>query len=412
MKNNPIRLLVLVSAFARNKNDSGDFTLDLSLLLKKNGLDMTVLCPSDCNLKRQENIKGLDVYRFAYFYPQSIQRLAYGAGMPENLKTSFLAKIQVPFFILSELIAAIRLIRYKKINVIQSHWLIPQGLVGSICQKYYHIPHVATIHSSEVTILRKLPLGKKLTEFILLNSTRIISVSHHRFEELMAFISPEVAKKIREKTDFIPMGIAMNSFSRRFSKKSLLANNNLSPTILFVGRLVEVKGVNYLIRAFPLIQRKFKLAKLLIVGDGPLKQELKELAVKLKIHDKVQFLGFIDHRKMADFYNLSDVTVFPSIIDASGYQEGMPVVLLEALSSRNIVVAADTPGVREVIEDGINGYLAKQKNSQDLAQKIILALENNNSKVMKIEARKTVQMFDWGKVARKYSEVIENANFK
>lgn len=395
-----IKLLVIISAFAKNKKDSGDFTLDLSWRLNRK-FDVTVLAPHETGLQMTEKIRGLEVRRFVYFCPKSWQCLAYGGGIPYNLKTCFWAKIQVPFFFLAELVAAVKLMRQKKIDVIQSHWLLPQGIVGAIGQKYYHRPHVATIHSSEVTVLKKIPFGRQISEFILLNSTSIISVSRHRLAELLDFVSPKVKLLVQDKSQIIPMGINLD---HQINRAKTIKNGQ---SILFVGRLVEVKGCQYLVQAFAHIAQSIKNATLTIVGEGPLMGKLKKMTFDLKVSDKIKFLGFVDHDQIGFYYRQADVVVFPSIVDASGYQEGLPVVLLEALSSGKIVVAADTPGAQEVIQDGLNGYLVKQKNSSALAKKIIMVLKRKNSQSMIIEAKKTAQRFDWDKVARRYAQAIE-----
>jgi len=401
------KLLVLVSAFSKNKDDSGDFTLDLSSRLNKK-FQVTVLAPHDKGLKWREKIKGLEVRRFVYFFPYSLQQLAYRGGIPYNLKTSFWAKIQVPFFFFSELVAAIRIIKREKIDIIQSHWLLPQGLVGAICQKYYHVNHVATIHSSEITLLKKIPFGRKITEFIFKNSEQLVSVSHHRFKEISSFISPKVSDISRKKVSFIPMGINLKAFKFKTDQgiKRKLGIKGDSPVVLFIGRLVEVKGCEYLIKAFKFFLKKASDARLIIVGSGFLAGELIELTQKLGINRRVNFIGFVDHKEIYNYYQLADMVVFPSIVDPSGYQEGIPVVLLEAMACGKLVIATDIKGVTEIISDGSNGYLTKPKDYKGMAEKMISIIDSDQTKV-RSEALKDAQKFDWERIAQEYIRVLE-----
>lgn len=405
MKKKPLRLLVLVSAFARNKDDSGDFTLDLTKRLLKFGFDIDVLAPHDYGLKIKEKIADLKITRFIYFYPRKYQKLAYGGGMPYNLKNSFLAKIQVPFFFISELFKAVYLVKNKKIDVVQSHWLLPQGLTGALIQKYWKVSHVATLHSSEVTLLKRIPGGKFLAGFILINSTKIVSVSRHRLEEILAFVDSVTADEARSKALVIPMGVDLKAYKLIDRKKHSVTDGR--PKILFVGRLVDVKGCEYLVRAFKEVVKKLPKANLIIIGTGPLEEKLKKLCFELKISDHVNFVGFVDHQSIGSYYADSDIIVFPSIVDPYGYQEGLPVVLLEALASGKPVVATDIKGSLELVEDGYNGLLVKQANSGDLAKKIIQISQKSNLDKMSLNALKTSQKYDWEIISKQYAAALK-----
>jgi len=402
MNKSPVKLLVLVSAFARHRYDSGDLTSRL----QQYNIAVTVLAPHDEGLKFQETIKGMKIYRFPYFYPFTLQKLAYGGGMPYNLKKSLLAKIQVPFFLLAEAVAAIKIIKEVKPDIIQSHWLIPQGLIGAICQKYYHVPNLSTIHSSEITLLKKMPLSQKIANFIITNSQHIVSVSHHRLEELNHYLKEKNKEKIKKQAEIIPMGINVGEF-RGLTKEGKY-NLQKCLKVLFVGRLVEVKGCEYLIKAFTLIKKKIPYAQLDIVGNGPLEKSLRELVTDLDLGKQVNFIGYIDHKKVKKYYSCADIVVFPSIIDAAGYQEGLPVVLLEALASGKPIIATKTKGTMEVIHDGYNGFLVKPKDSKDMARKILNVFEKRNLREIKLNALKSAQKYDWKNVARRYSKVIKN----
>lgn len=403
--------MVIVSCFPKHKDDPGDFVYDLTKKLKEKGFNISVLTPHVINSKFKENINGLKVYRFPYFYPFEFQKLAYGSGIPYNLKNSYLAKIQTPLFFLSELFYAIWVIRKEKVEVIHSHWLVPQGLVGAICRNIFGIPHIATLHSSEITLVKKIPAGRRIAEFIVNNTNVIVSVSLHRAKELLTFISLKASDVTKEKIEVIPMGVYLSDFRNEINKDELKVKYGINSkfVVLFVGRLVEVKGCEYLIEGFKSVADKFDDVQLIIVGTGPLETELKKVVKELDLNECIGFEGFVEHIKIGDYYSLSDIVVFPSIVDSSGFEEGSPVVLLEALAVGKPIVATRTKGVMEVITDEWNGVLVEQKNSEQIAEKV---LELLNDKELRARFSKNAldagKKYDWDIISRKYFDVMQN----
>lgn len=139
--------------------------------------------------------------------------------------------------------------------------------------------------------------------------------------------------------------------------------------ILSVGRLAPIKGISYLIRAMPSILQTQE-AILVIIGDGPERSDLQHLVDVLNLQLYVLFLGQMNPKKLALYYNAADVFVSPSLI------EGHPVVLLEAMASGLPVIATDVGGNKETVINEVNGFLVPSKNPQALAQAIDVVLGN------------------------------------
>lgn len=151
---------------------------------------------------------------------------------------------------------------------------------------------------------------------------------------------------------------------QEYTQKNNIKNNE----ILFVGRLSKQKGLNYLFKAFALCVKSRSDLKLRILGEGPLKPELQLLAKELKIYDNVIFEGFKDD--VAYYYENSALTVMSSLY------EGFPNVLVESITLGTPVVSFDCPsGPKEIINNGINGYLVEYKNIHLLSESILKALE-------------------------------------
>lgn len=408
-----MKLLAISSGFVQKTVTSdANHVYELARRLQVRSHQNIIVAPHNTGLPRKEIIDGIQVERFIYFFPASYQKVAYGYGIPYNIAHSLLAKVQIPLFFLSELINSVRAARQNKVDVVYTHWLIPQGFAGAIIQRFYKIPHVAIIHSSEVTLVKKIPFGRSIVRFSLVNSSAIISVSRHRFEELMQFIHMDNPDQIRKKVHIISMGVDLsevlkkNNDTRQIRQKYQIQEGF---TCLFVGRLVEVKGVEYLIDAFNTIKSRYPDSQLIIAGSGMLEPELRQKVQTLNLSDNVLFTGKLPHTEILSLYQIADVVIFPSIVDSSGFEEGLPMVVIESLASGRAVVAASTSGVREIIEHGVNGLLVDQKNADQIANQVIRLIENPDiKKTIENNAQKSALKYDWEHITDSIENVISN----
>ncbi|HEX7628675.1 MAG TPA: glycosyltransferase, partial [Candidatus Methanoperedens sp.] len=252
-----MKILVLTTTFPRWKQDSTPtFIYEWSKRLQENGFEIVILAPSHYGAKIFEIMDGMKVYRFPYFFPAKYQKLAYGGGIFASLKKSGLAKIQVPFFFVSELYYALKLMRKEKIDIIQSHWLIPSGLIGAFCKKVYRKKHISTELAAGLAALEILPFNKVIFKFIIQNSDRMTVLSSYIRERLLYHLRSEI---LRRKIVIIPLGIDTIKYKPDNDKLLLRKKYNVKSknVILFIGRIVEKKGVKYLIKALPDILLKY-----------------------------------------------------------------------------------------------------------------------------------------------------------
>lgn len=413
-KNSDINCLILFSNFPKNPIESGNWISDFVEKLSLRGIKPFVLVPHLDGSKKHEIFKGIDLNRFKYFYPHKFQSLAYGnGGIPDNIKRSNLAKIQIPLFIISEFYSAIKIIKSKRIDIINSHWLIPQGFVGALCRIITKRPHIATLHSSEITIMKNCPFGKYLANFIIKNCDIVLSVSQHRANSLLTLLPFSEREGAEKKIKIIPMGVDEKKIRIHNNKQEIKEELSIKSkyTILFIGRLIEVKGCEYLIESMQSIADTNEDVLLLIVGGGPLEQYLKNKVKDKKLNKCIRFEGFVNHNIISKYYAIADIFVIPSIVDSSGYEEGLPVVLLEGLMFGLPIIGTKTKGVLEVIKDGWNGLLVDPKNPDQLASEILKLIHNTDLMVtLSNNAQLTAKAYDWNVIARRYSEIIHELN--
>ncbi len=180
--------------------------------------------------------------------------------------------------------------------------------------------------------------------------------------------------------------------------------------VLFVGRLENFKGVEFIIKALPVIIKVFPQTTLTIIGDGPYKNNLINLMKTLHIEDCIQFKGWIENKELGKYYDKASIVVAPSTVP-----EAFGLVILEAMSVGRPVIATNVGAIPEIIDDGVNGYLVEPNNSEQIAGNVIkLFSEENLLTELGRNARKKAEEFTIEKhlenLERVYTELMSKYN--
>lgn len=389
------RILINTSTFPCDPNDgSPRFVYDLATHLSDH-FDIVVVAPSPA---REQSHSKVDVRHYPYFWPKRWQRLAYGAGMPNNLKESNLARLQVPFLIAAQTKALWQLVRRERIDLVNSHWIVPQGLCGAVVHQLTAVPHVVSIHSSGLNLIRRSRLGRRLGRSILKRTQACILVGEHQREGLDQLGGHHTPPSIR------PMGVDLNLFKR---DKPINLTQDRPAELLFVGRLIEIKGLRVLLDALPEILKEVPDVRLKVVGYGPLEDELRSQTQQLGLTEQVTFLGKKPHTDVMALMRHCVALVVPSIIDPKGASEGLPTVILEGLASGAAVVASDVGSIRHVVSDGHNGFLCEPGSVSKLARSLVQVLQMDRSTLTE-NALATAQQHGWNQVAEHYAQVFRS----
>lgn len=358
-----MKVLVTATTFPRWKNDTEPpFVYLLCKYLSNVGHQMIIVAPHSHKAKFNETMDGMKIYRYPYFFPFSLQRLCYDGGILPNMKKSLLAKVQAPMLLVAEFFFLLFILNREKPRILHAHWIVPQGIVTTILKKFYPISVVLTGHGGDVFAFQKGAL-KKLFNFAV-KGADILTVNSSATQKLVEATHP----KARVVT--IPMGVDTEVFNSNKKDIHLKKTHNIpGPFLLTVGRLVEKKGIKYLIQAMQSVKGEFPNAKLLIIGDGPERKHLEDLSTELNLKKNISFVGKISHEKLPAFYATADVFISPSIEIKSGDTEGLGVVLLEALASETVAIGTNIGGIPDFIIPDKTGFLVAPQDEKDLAKK-------------------------------------------
>jgi len=389
-------LLVLTSTFPKGPDDSTPaFILTLSKHLQR-WFQVTVLSPAARGAPDSGKLEGVQVQRFHYFWPRSLELLADGAIL-ENLRRRRWLFLQTPFLLLFELVATYRLARAIRPAVIHAHWFIPQGIVAAVVGSLLNIPVVVTALGGDVSGLRGW-LWSSIRKVVASKSKAITVVSADLRNRLNGVVSAT-----GEPPAVIPMGVDTDRL-RDVSDGAAPVDK----TILFVGRLAEKKGLRYLISAFPQVLSRHPDARLRVVGDGPMRAEMETLAQHLDLADHVTFVGGQSPQELRRSYVRSRVFVVPSVVARSGDTEGLPVALLEAMAAGRPIVATSVGGIPEVVIHGRTGLVVEPESPAGLARAICELLDSGSraERLGKVARRWARRKFDWHNVAASYAALL------
>ncbi len=318
------------------------------------------------------------------------------------------AKEQI-FDYLGDFLSGMR--RFKETNeltydLLHSHYWFSGKVAGTLAREW-GVPHIATFHTL-VEIKRRARVGEQEPEVrisvehqVTASVDRIIVSTHHERRALHRLYG--VAG---ERVSVIPPGVDLDLFhpgSQAAARVRLGLNGER--TLLYVGRLEPIKGVEVLLHTLVSMEDPNGI-RLMVVGGGDEQdaemERLKELSRALFIDDQVDFMGRSEHQDLPIYYQAADVTVVPS------YYESFGLVALEAMACGTPVVAARVGGLQTMVKDSQTGYLVPWHCADAFADRLEVLLANEALRQsMGREARSFAESMGWERTAASIANVYE-----
>src|SRR5882724_10503364 len=263
----------------------------------------------------------------------------------------------------------LRLMARQRPSLIHAHFGI-EGVAALALATRLGIPLVTTFHGFDATLKMHAMLGSPawfryplLRRRLAREGNLFLCASTFIRQRLLARGFPES----RTHTHYIGVDCQAIRPREDFEER---------PAILHVARLVEVKGTRYLLRAFATVARKYDRVQLLIIGDGPLRRQLHALTASLGMRDRVEFLGAIPHVAVLSWMRKAAMLVLPGVRTATGREEGLGMVLLEAAATGLPIVGSRVGGIPECMLEGRTGFLVPERDEDALARRMAELLED------------------------------------
>jgi glycosyltransferase involved in cell wall biosynthesis len=378
-----MNVLFLTHSFPRTEGDAaGSFILRLAVALRGEDVNVRVVAPAAAGRPASEEIEGVSVERFRYA-PRRYEKLAYTGTMASDVASSWTAKFALVGFLGSDFVHAVRARRTFEPEIVHAHWWFPNGVVGTWVARLAGLPLVTTLHGTDVRLARTVGVAKPLFGHVLEHSSAVTTVSRWLKEETEALV-PGVHPTVA------PMPVSTNLFRPGGSRDG--------QRLLFVGRLSNQKGIEHLLHSLAAMKSP---ASLDIVGDGPNRPALEQVAKQLGIAERIRWHGQISHSDLPRYYQRAAAVVVPSI------DEGLGLVAVEALLCETPVVAFDSGGLRDVIQHEKTGLLVKPGDRAALAGALddLLARDGRGSDLGRAGRLYALSAFAPESVARRYAGI-------
>ncbi|WP_292383912.1 glycosyltransferase family 4 protein [Methanoculleus sp. UBA430] len=379
-----LNICILSVDFLPNVGGIAAHVYELARALRALGNDITIVTFRDSLFAPgEETIDGLHVVR---------------VYLPRNTVLLY------PAFALFEYFSVRRIIKRKKIDLLHSHYVFPDGFVSRLQPG---VPGIATEHTSG--FLDRLEQGRMLGlyRWVYSRMDQIITPS----DELAGAVGSLGVP--RQKITFVSNGVDTDKFSPEVPPRDLRQQYALAPDtriVLCPRRLEPKNGVRYLVEAVPAVLRQCPEARFFVVGGSYPDQLalLRKRARELGIEDQIIFAGSVPNAEMPSWYTAADVVVLPSLKEATS------IAGLEAMACGRPLVGTNVGGIPHLVTDGKTGLLVEPRDPDGLAGALARLLTDDAARrEMGVAARKkAVDRFSWARIAGTvegiYTRTLEN----
>ncbi|MEO0079787.1 MAG: glycosyltransferase family 4 protein [candidate division WOR-3 bacterium] len=347
-----MKVLYIATAYPRSEQDIiTPWLVETIRRLQQRGIRVTMFTSSYRGLGEQV-IFGTPVKRFRYFF-RRWENLTHDETAVDRVRRGILNKLLAVCYLVAGTWAVWRLCRHERFDIIHVHWPLPHFLFGWVAARTCRAPTVISFHGAELMAVRHgmRPL-RPFLRWAIAKADAITANSTHTVRAIQELCNRPV--------HIVPYGAEVAEHPAAEP-----TGRGPEKQILFVGRLVERKGVRYLIEAAQLLAQQLPI-KVHIVGSGPEGPGLMELTKRLGLEKTVIFHGQVPADELHRHYANCDVFVLPAVIDAKGDTEGLGVVLIEALTYRKPVVASAVGGITDLVKNEQTGLAVPPGDSQAL----------------------------------------------
>jgi glycosyltransferase involved in cell wall biosynthesis len=406
-----LNILFLTQTYPRFAEDTaGPFIRDLAKGLVRLGEEVTVVVPHAEGVRERWMDGGVEVRSFRYA-PQGWEVLGYGRSLEADEGVRGRAGMVAPAYAVGAWRAVRGLVRERRFDVVQGHWVVPNGLVTGMFGGREGGPRVAVgLHGSDVFLAER--RGVRWAVRWALGRT-----------DVLTGCSPELVDRVcalgfpRERAQVIPYGVDVETFrpAEEAGEEGRAAAGDWrrrlgvpegAPLVLTVGRMATKKGFDVLLAALPELLARSPQTHWVLAGAGDRLEAWRRGAAAMPGGERVHFPGAVLRDALPDLYRAADLFVLPAVHDARGNVDGLPNVILEAMASGLPVVASGISGIPLAVVDGETGSLVPERDTAALAaaRAALLADPQRRRALGRAGRHRAVAELTWDAVARRYRD--------
>ncbi len=339
----------LTSSYPRYPGDgTAPFIRSIALSQIERGHRVQIVAPYDVEISPEPG-DDIQVERFRFTWPDKYHIIGHSRSLESDVRLKPLVYFLMPLFLFFGAIRLFRATREFNTDILHIHWVLPNGPIGAFVARLRKIPYVVSLHGSDVYIAGKNPVYSWIARSVMSRAFAVTSCSQDLISQALKFGA-------RANFQLLPWGVDPDKFHPSTSSAKT-REDETSSTIISLGRMVYKKGFDTLVAAIPLVIREHPNARFIIGGTGPVMDQLKQKVDEIGVSEYLDLPGRIPWDSVPAFLADADIFVLPSVRDEYGNQDGLPTVLLEAMSSGTAIIASDIAGVGLVVRDQETGIL-------------------------------------------------------
>jgi glycosyltransferase involved in cell wall biosynthesis len=396
--------VLVATSYPRFPGDGvGSFMEPIAKGLAARGHEIHLVAPWHPLIRRPPVEDGVHFHFFRYAPTRSLSVFGYAEGLRADTTLRAAAWAMAPAAMAAGWFKAWRVASKRQATVMHGHWVVPGGVIAALAAGGR--PLVVSLHGSDVFVAERHAAVGAVARQVFHRAIRVTAPS----DDLCGRAARLGADPGRLRT--VPYGVDADRFAPSPEAAAAVRRElgiDRAPIVFTAGRLVRKKGFEYLVDAAAELARSHPAARVLIAGDGDLRDELAARAAALP---NVVLLGNRSQDEIARLAAAADVIAVPSVRDDAGNVDGLPNFALEALASATPVVATRAGGLPQAIEDGANGLLVPERDVQALAAAIRALLDQpERAHAIGAHARaRVIREFGWARVAESFEAAYDAA---
>ena len=373
-----MRVCALTHTYPRFPDDiNAPFVEHLMEHIAARGAEVSVLAAHDPRWARTSADHAVDLRTYRYVAPERLHVLGYSRTIAGNVRFKPHVYLLSPFLFAFGYRAFLKLVRETRPDILHAHWLLPNGWIAAKVSRATGVPLLVQFHGSDVMTAEKNVLFRRMARTAIDTASAVIVPSPEHIERMAAIGADTTGFRVVPNAVEPSFAADVDDASAE-SLRTRLGIARGRPVVLALGRLVSVKGFDYLVRAFVRVAADDQAPVLVIAGEGDQRRVLNDLAASLGIAERVIMPGAASREEVPAYFRLADIFVAPSIRHKSGAADGLPVVVPEAMAAGTPIVASRVGGIPVVVRDGCNGLLVEERDVDALAAGMIRLLGDPN----------------------------------
>jgi len=401
-----MNILALTSSYPRFEGDpTAPFVESMTRHVASRGHSIHLVLPESHEWKRPPVEDGVHYHLYRYSPRRTWTPWGYSEALEAGTRIKRRLYPLAPVVLASALRTCAAVVSGETIDVVHAHWLIPNGLIGARVAKRHDVPLVISLHGSDVAVAERSRALGRLSRSSLSRSAAVTGSSNNLLERARALGAAG-------RLEWIPYGADPQEFGTdleiRERVRAELGLASDAVAVLGIGRLIPVKGFDYLIEAIALARANCPRVRLVLVGDGDTRAGLEAQAERLGLDGEVTFAGMAKREDVSSYLAAADVVAVPSVHYA-GFVDGLPNVALEAMAAGKPLVATRVGGLPDVVHDDLTGILVEERDPSALAAAIVRLANDPDLRNRLGENGRTAirDSMNWDVVAERFESVYE-----